>query len=47
MKREYIRPFMEVEKISAGGMLMDSPFPPYLPSAGGAPERRGGKEPAF
>jgi len=47
MKRDYIRPLMEVEEIIIGGVLMDSPFP--LPSGMGtcAPERRGGKEPAF
>jgi len=40
MKREYIRPQMEVETIYAGGMLMDSSTPPPFVPSQPAPQRR-------
>ena len=49
MKRDYIRPLMEVTQVYFGAALLDgSPIPP-LPTepASGAPGRKGGKEPAF
>ncbi len=35
MKRDYIRPLMEVEEIVVGGVLMDSPSPFPFPSPPG------------
>ena len=42
MKRDYIRPLMEVEEIVVGGVLMDSPSPfPSPPGWSPGAQRQG------